>query len=96
MAVHPIFFLLCYFEDCCAVFCFWLAILIFGCWPSFYERLLRTQDGFVWPVDTAYVGRFIIDVEFLDLKICHMNLILLGGKLKSERMRNMQNFDTKD
>ncbi|KAK2351862.1 BTB/POZ domain-containing protein [Trifolium repens] len=44
-----------------------------------YERLLRTQDDFVWPVDTTYVGRFIIDVEFLDLKICHMN----GGEPSS-------------
>ncbi|KAK7351109.1 hypothetical protein VNO77_10298 [Canavalia gladiata] len=37
------------------------------------ERLLRTHDDFVWPVDTNFVGRFIIDVEFLDLKICPPN-----------------------
>nr|ACU19579.1 unknown [Glycine max] len=37
------------------------------------EKLLRTHDDFVWPVDTTFVGRFIIDVEFLDLKICPPN-----------------------
>ena len=38
-----------------------------------HERILRTYDDFVWPVDTSFVGRFIIDVEFLDLKICPLN-----------------------
>ncbi|XP_052200747.1 BTB/POZ domain-containing protein At1g21780 [Diospyros lotus] len=38
-----------------------------------HERLLRTSEDFVWPVDSTFVGRFIIDVEFLDLKICSMN-----------------------
>ncbi|XP_057446345.1 BTB/POZ domain-containing protein At1g21780 isoform X2 [Lotus japonicus] len=36
------------------------------------EKLIKTEDDFVWTVDTAPVGRFIIDVEFLDLKICTM------------------------
>ncbi|XP_047152442.1 BTB/POZ domain-containing protein At1g21780-like, partial [Vigna umbellata] len=35
---------------------------------SVHERVLRTSDDFVWPVDTAFLGRFVIDVEFLDLK----------------------------
>lgn len=34
-----------------------------------HERLLRTSDDFVWPIDITFQGRFIIDVEFLDLKI---------------------------
>ncbi|KAM1022928.1 hypothetical protein ACFX13_044571 [Malus domestica] len=38
-----------------------------------HERLLRTSEDFVWPVDSTFLGRFIIDVEFLDLKICHSN-----------------------
>ncbi|KAL3513636.1 hypothetical protein ACH5RR_026353 [Cinchona calisaya] len=38
-----------------------------------HERLLRTSDDFVWPIDTTFQGRFIIDVEFLDLKICPLN-----------------------
>lgn len=38
-----------------------------------HERLLRTSDDFVWPVDSTFHGRFIIDVEFLDLKICPLN-----------------------
>ncbi|KAJ7965557.1 BTB/POZ domain-containing protein [Quillaja saponaria] len=44
-----------------------------------HERLLRTCDDFVWPVDTTFLGRFIIDVEFLDLKICPLN----GGEANS-------------
>ncbi|KAL2467735.1 BTB/POZ domain-containing protein [Forsythia ovata] len=38
-----------------------------------HERLLRTSDDFVWPVETTFQGRFVIDVEFLDLKICPIN-----------------------
>ncbi|KAL5558266.1 hypothetical protein UlMin_034477 [Ulmus minor] len=44
-----------------------------------HERLLRTSEDFVWPVDSTLVGRFIIDVEFLDLKICPLN----GGEASS-------------
>jgi hypothetical protein len=39
-----------------------------------HERQLRTSEDFVWPVDSTFVGRFIIDVEFLDLKICPLNV----------------------
>ncbi|XP_041014767.1 BTB/POZ domain-containing protein At1g21780-like [Juglans microcarpa x Juglans regia] len=38
-----------------------------------HERLLRTYEDFVWSVDSAFHGRFIIDVEFLDLKICPLD-----------------------
>ncbi|XP_044510838.1 BTB/POZ domain-containing protein At1g21780-like [Mangifera indica] len=38
-----------------------------------HERLLRSCEDFVWPVDTTFQGRFIIDVEFLDLKVCPLN-----------------------
>ncbi|KAE9603938.1 hypothetical protein Lal_00002244 [Lupinus albus] len=44
-----------------------------------HEKVLRTYDDFVWPVDTTFVGRVIIDVEFLDLKISPMN----GGEASS-------------
>lgn len=44
-----------------------------------HERLIRNSDDFVWPVDTTFYGRFIIDVEFLDLKICPLN----GGEATS-------------
>ncbi|XP_010104503.2 BTB/POZ domain-containing protein At1g21780 [Morus notabilis] len=44
-----------------------------------HERLLRTSEDFVWPVDSNFVGRFIIDVEFLDLKTCSVN----GGEASS-------------
>lgn len=39
-----------------------------------HERLLRTCEDFVWPIDTTFIGRFIIDVEFLDLKISPQNV----------------------
>ncbi|XP_026445839.1 BTB/POZ domain-containing protein At1g21780-like [Papaver somniferum] len=38
-----------------------------------HERLLRTSEDFVWPVDSTFLGRIVIDVEFLDLKICQLN-----------------------
>ncbi|XP_027332319.1 BTB/POZ domain-containing protein At1g21780-like [Abrus precatorius] len=44
-----------------------------------HERVLRTCDDFVWPVDTTLIGRIVIDVEFLDLKICPLN----GGEARS-------------
>ncbi|GAV71968.1 BTB domain-containing protein [Cephalotus follicularis] len=44
-----------------------------------HERLLRTSEDFVWPVDSNFHGRFIIDVEFLDLKIYPLN----GGEPSS-------------
>ncbi|KAH1215919.1 BTB/POZ domain-containing protein [Glycine max] len=40
---------------------------------TFHERVLRTSEDFVWPVDTAFLGRFVIDIEFLDLRTCPVN-----------------------
>ncbi|KAL2892962.1 hypothetical protein RDABS01_008871 [Bienertia sinuspersici] len=40
------------------------------------ERMLRNSDDFVWPVNNSnntYYGRFIIDVEFLDLMVCQLS-----------------------
>ena len=39
-----------------------------------YDKLLRNSEDFVWPIDSSFHGRFIIDVEFLDLKIATMNV----------------------
>ncbi|KAJ8460966.1 hypothetical protein OPV22_033892 [Ensete ventricosum] len=38
-----------------------------------YDRLLRTTEDFVWVTDFNSPGRFIVDVEFLDLKIAPLN-----------------------
>ncbi|KAL1543828.1 BTB/POZ domain-containing protein-like isoform X1 [Salvia divinorum] len=38
-----------------------------------HERLLRSCDDFACPIDINFQGRFVIDVEFLDLKICPIN-----------------------
>lgn len=37
--------------------------------PGVYDKQLKNNDDFVWPVDTLVTGKFVIDVEFLDLKI---------------------------
>ena len=39
-----------------------------------HERLLWSNDDFVWLVDSTFHGRFIIDVEFLNLKLCSLNV----------------------
>lgn len=49
-------------------------LFLFACNATVQEKLIKTEDDFVWTVDTAPVGRFIIDVEFLDLKICTMKV----------------------
>ncbi|XP_062020475.1 BTB/POZ domain-containing protein At1g21780 [Rosa rugosa] len=38
-----------------------------------HERQLRTMDDFAWPVNSSFNGPFVIDVEFLDLKISPIN-----------------------
>lgn len=39
-----------------------------------HERLFRSSDDFACPIDINFQGRFVIDVEFLDLKICPLNV----------------------
>ncbi|PIA47417.1 hypothetical protein AQUCO_01400231v1 [Aquilegia coerulea] len=53
-----------------------------------HERLLRTSEDFNWPVDCAFHGRFIIDVEFLDLKICPVNGVEASSIWPSEGFVN--------
>lgn len=61
-----------------------------ACNATVHERLLRTCDDFVWPVDTTFVGRFIIDVEFLDLKICPLNVSSRAFKFIEMNSKLMQ------
>ncbi|XP_020264323.1 BTB/POZ domain-containing protein At1g55760 [Asparagus officinalis] len=37
--------------------------------PGICDKQLKNSDDFVWAIDTPLTGKFIIDVEFLDLKI---------------------------
>ncbi|KAF6151583.1 hypothetical protein GIB67_021769 [Kingdonia uniflora] len=48
----------------------------FRIWFGFseYKGLLQSGDDFVWRVDSNFNGRFVIDVEFLDLKISSVNV----------------------
>ncbi|KAJ6848085.1 BTB/POZ domain-containing protein [Iris pallida] len=36
--------------------------------PGVSDKQIKTNEDFVWAVDTVFTGKFIIDVEFLDLK----------------------------
>ncbi|CAN6448219.1 unnamed protein product [Victoria cruziana] len=38
-------------------------------YPEISDKLLKSSEDFVWPLDISLAGKFIIDVEFLDLKI---------------------------
>ncbi|XP_042007955.1 BTB/POZ domain-containing protein At1g21780-like isoform X1 [Salvia splendens] len=62
-----------------------------------HERLLRTSDDFACLIDINIQGRFVIDVEFLDLKICPLNS--QGGEGSSiwpseETVRNLATQST--
>ncbi|KAJ0101655.1 hypothetical protein Patl1_03731 [Pistacia atlantica] len=37
--------------------------------PEITDRKLKSNDDFVWAIEVPLTGKFIIDVEFLDLKI---------------------------
>ncbi|KAG0481105.1 hypothetical protein HPP92_011963 [Vanilla planifolia] len=39
------------------------------CISAVQERMIRNSEDFVWAVEATFPGRFVIDVEFLDLKI---------------------------
>lgn len=36
--------------------------------PEIKDKQLKTNDDFVWPIEVPLTGKFIIDIEFLDLK----------------------------
>lgn len=36
--------------------------------PEVRDRQIKTSDDFVWAIETMFTGKFIIDVEFIDLK----------------------------
>ncbi|XP_027062266.1 BTB/POZ domain-containing protein At1g55760-like [Coffea eugenioides] len=47
--------------------------------PEIVDRQLKNTDDFVWAVEVPLTGKFIIDVEFLDLKATSPN----GGEICS-------------
>ncbi|KAG7024997.1 BTB/POZ domain-containing protein [Cucurbita argyrosperma subsp. argyrosperma] len=36
--------------------------------PEIIDKQLKNNDDFIWPIEVPLTGKFIIDVEFLDLK----------------------------
>ncbi|KAK8579044.1 hypothetical protein V6N13_142279 [Hibiscus sabdariffa] len=47
--------------------------------PEIADKQLKNSDDFVWPIEVPFTGKFIIDVEFLDLKTASPN----GGEPRS-------------
>ncbi|XVE50922.1 hypothetical protein DITRI_Ditri01bG0202200 [Diplodiscus trichospermus] len=41
--------------------------------PEIIDKQLKNNDDFVWPIEVPLTGKFIIDVEFLDLKTASPN-----------------------
>ncbi|MBA0705722.1 hypothetical protein Golax_017896 [Gossypium laxum] len=41
--------------------------------PEIKDKQLKSNDDFVWPIEVPLTGKFIIDVEFLDLKTASPN-----------------------
>ncbi|OWM85923.1 BTB/POZ domain-containing protein At1g55760 [Punica granatum] len=41
--------------------------------PEITDKQLKKNDDFVWAIEIPFTGKFIIDVEFLDLKIASPN-----------------------
>ncbi|XWS27682.1 hypothetical protein CRYUN_Cryun25bG0002300 [Craigia yunnanensis] len=41
--------------------------------PEITDKQLKNNDDFVWPIEVPLTGKFIIDVEFLDLKTASPN-----------------------
>lgn len=41
--------------------------------PEVREKLIKNSDDFVWTIDLPLTGRFIVEVEFLDLKTTSPN-----------------------
>nr|DAD27825.1 TPA_asm: hypothetical protein HUJ06_029293 [Nelumbo nucifera] len=42
--------------------------------PGITNKQIKSNDDFVWVIDTPLTGKFIIDVEFLNLKISLPNI----------------------
>lgn len=38
--------------------------------PGIFDKQLK-HDGFLWAIDSTVTGRFVIEIEFLDLKVAH-------------------------
>lgn len=55
------------------LFFFLLDFFFFFSFPLYHaeikDKQLKNNDDFIWAIDVPLTGKFIIDVEFLDLKI---------------------------
>ncbi|PIA26798.1 hypothetical protein AQUCO_08800007v1 [Aquilegia coerulea] len=41
--------------------------------PGVTDKQIKTNDDFIWAIETPLTGKFIIDIEFLDLKAVSQN-----------------------
>ncbi|KAL9997425.1 putative BTB/POZ domain-containing protein AtSIBP1 [Helianthus debilis subsp. tardiflorus] len=44
--------------------------------PEIRDKQLKSSDDFVWALEVPLTGKFIIELEFLDLKAASPNVIL--------------------
>ncbi|THG08699.1 hypothetical protein TEA_005511 [Camellia sinensis var. sinensis] len=49
--------------------------------PEITDKKLKNNDDFVWAIEVPLTGKFIIDIEFLDLKIVPLEAV--NGSLSS-------------
>lgn len=51
--------------------------ICFDIYAEITDRQLKNNDDFVWAIEVPLTGKFIIDVEFLDLKIAPTDVCIL-------------------
>lgn len=49
-------------------------MLSFDVHAEITDKQIKSNDDFVWAIEVPLTGKFIIDVEFLDLKITPPNV----------------------
>ncbi|KAL6646092.1 hypothetical protein ACP70R_017700 [Stipagrostis hirtigluma subsp. patula] len=55
--------------------------------PGIFDKQLK-HDGFVWSIDSTVTGRFVIEIEFLDLKVADPSV--LPRRAKADLKSNNQ------
>ena len=46
-------------------------------YAGIFDKQLK-HDGFVWAIDSTVIGRFVIEIEFLDLKVADPSVSIVS------------------
>jgi len=46
-------------------------------YAGIFDKQLK-HDGFVWAIDSTVTGRFVIEIEFLDLKVADPSVSIVS------------------